>query len=1267
MSMKMPTKKFMAMQQRNHIQKRLGDACATAQADGTKWTLGAQALQLEFTLHDGHFCLAGLRNTLTTPAKEYGLGQAAGDLLPLGVGGWSFVSDEIAPAMDGGRSALQVAVTLENAGLRLTIRARAYPGTSVIRLSARIENTGATPRSVSAIPFAAALFSAQDDFSLRWLAGGHAAPDQGQMFCEQIKTDYSRSLRTTASAEFSPWLILQRNRAPGDGLMVALDFLGQWEMAVTRRNGGPVNLVAAMRYPDQLELKPGQALEFPAITLATFHGDLDDLGVRLYDWQYLYRWDCTNPDYFARTRCATLWFYCSRNLQEQFTARLAGLNMGLEPFSEVGYEILWDDAGWSSYPGWPPDNYGSVFANTYEGPDFARTQRYLHKKDMKWLLWFAGMPSDALLDTKVGAWGDLEWRTDGVDFDGPNGFDKDRRFRERVEHFLRVHPESSFHTCSGGANYAHTFDAYRYGTFHYQSDLGRGPYTNYYFSYFEPPDKVGDLLQGFAALYDSKDGSYTHAERKKNPTGAPPAIEDLRYVKQTARHTLTAVPDPSYGMYCEKGDVEMVRQDLELYRFLLHEGVAGRWSYMFHPRVAGDAEHFYLQRTSRDRRKACIILKCQRKGKIRLYPKGLLPGKTYAVSFAVSPRRENRKGAELMTRGIALNNFAARELIFLNLENRPGSGRDTTPPAAPGTVYARRENNLGFSGIGIYWSGAAGKKWIRYHEVAREGRVIARVSIGRHWFDHATGWSLDARYTVRTVDGNGNTSPWTAAQWIESEPATYEALGGHFPVPGCEGWRAEYSTDGRKFTPMTWVKPAHNPAADFGGTPNQKGGVEGYWEGLGGARVGRGWQQASLRADCVRAWTAPKAGTVAVVGRAVKEWYRFEKGQPMRVRILLNDRQVWPRTGAAAVRPKDFNGAAHDLKLRVARGDVIRFVLGRGSDIDSDLLAWMPIVRYDELQTALPQSLVRILCGGKRAYTDSCGNRWDADRDYRAGTALPKTPGVSACLPGKQDTELYARGRARKDFSYSIPVSPGIYTVRLKFAEPRYQEYFERPMHVAINGLCVLNDFDIAHAARASRTGVDKAFHYIVPDVEGNIVLRFLGAKRHDGRTAEALAQAIEILPEFRSCVRINVGSRQAFIDWNSFVWTADTHDSGGRLLRSSRPVSQASPTLYDQPLYQTARTGRRISYRVPVQPGLYAVHLKFAELWLAEKEPRPMRVEINGTTMLHGFDPAAAGQRSMSADRRFEKITPDARGFIAIDVVAEGHHGAILQAIEIE
>ena len=40
--------------------------------------------------------------------------------------------------------------------------------------------------------------------------------------------------------------------------------------------------------------------------------------------------------------------------------------------SALGCEMLWDDAGWSVYPEFPPDNYDGVFMSSYEGPDFSQ-------------------------------------------------------------------------------------------------------------------------------------------------------------------------------------------------------------------------------------------------------------------------------------------------------------------------------------------------------------------------------------------------------------------------------------------------------------------------------------------------------------------------------------------------------------------------------------------------------------------------------------------------------------------------------------------------------------------------------------------------------------------------------------------------------------------------------------------------------------------------------------------------------------------------------
>jgi hypothetical protein len=240
--------------------------------------------------------------------------------------------------------------------------------------------------------------------------------------------------------------------------------------------------------------------------------------------------------------------------------------------------------------------------------------------------------------------------------------------------------------------------------------------------------------------------------------------------------------------------------------------------------------------------------------------------------------------------------------------------------------------------------------------------------------------------------------------------------------------------------------------------------------------------------------------------------------------------------------------------------------------------------------------------------------------------------------------------------------------LRLKFAEAGHEWSFERPFNLDINGRRVLSDFDICHAARGPRRAHEKVFHYLVPDNDGRLVLHFTGGWEKAKVSDEAIVQAIEILPEDRSFIRIDAGSDGPFVDWNSFVWAADAHFDGGTTIRSDAPVAQATPTLYDQELYRTARTGRKIDYTFPVRPGLYTVHLKFAELWLKEPGKRPMDIEVNGRRVWKSWDPAsAAGRLGMAADIRAEDITPDKDGHITLRLTSPGENGAILQGVEIE
>ena len=739
---------------------------------------------------------------------------------------WTCESSEVVQVVTGGRPAVQLDVTLRHQQLRARLHVLAYPHTPVLRQWVELENAGAELVSLqSPTPLRLTLRGDNaDQLRQYWMIGGNSGPTQGLLENREIAASYHQAIEGQMTDAFIPWTAVQRKDQPGDGSFVALEYLGGWRLAVDRAEHGPLILSAAFPELVGRTLAAGEQLALPLVTLGVFFRDLDEMAARLYDWQYEYLWDYTHHDWHALMSHPVPWWPDSRNLQENFAGRLGRLDMdGVDTMRDIGFELLWDDAGWSESP--------NIWTPTREGPDFAQTLRYLDKTGMKWLLWFCGRPSAGLMDTKVGSWGNFQWRTDGI-----GGFDlpTDRAYRDQIARFLRLHPRCSFHTCNGGGRYAHTFEIQRFTDVNYFSDAGRGEQTNYYLSYLDTPDKWLDIITAYQTA-----GKY-------NP--------------DRGRMVLTMAPVWYLQMAPE--DHEQVRRIGEIYHFLLREGVAGRWSYVFHPVVQGDEEHAYFQRTSHDRTKACIIIKHRAPDGVTIFPRGLLPDHEYVVGFDSHRSTVTRTGDDLMSQGIQLSSPVAGELIYLGLPHRPGSGSDTVAPTAPGRVLSRRETNVGHTGVGLYWSPGTDDRAISYYEVRRNARIVGKAATGTYYFDHALDWNPDASYAVRAVDCDGNASEWATAQRLPDEPLEFAALGGHFAQPGRDGWRAETTADGHNFAPMTWVPPAKYSAGDTGGTANQVGGAEGYWEGAGQARVGRGWQQAAADVACVRAWVAPQPGTI---------------------------------------------------------------------------------------------------------------------------------------------------------------------------------------------------------------------------------------------------------------------------------------------------------------------------------------------------------------------------------------------------------------------
>lgn len=1175
---------------------------------------------------------------------------------------WVLESAGMTQGEYGGKPVARLDIIISTLNIRLYLHVVAFPDTSIIRHWFDIENTSVSKSIECAIrPFGLkyTIDDYRDTYRCYWLTGGKPEYNHGLMRSEPLGLSSNVDMKISSKQHYDyvPVLMLLRENSPYDGFMAALDYCGDWNLEIVKHKRDPVSFAFRLDNGKPLILEPEELFELPVVTLATYKESLDHLMKAVYDWQYTYMFDYTNNDYYARTRGIVPWVFNSRNLHEQFAFRLAGLDMQAVQLQEAGYEILWDDAGWSAYPGWPPDSYQSVFENNYEGPDFRQSRRFFKKCGIGWLLWFAGKPSIGLLESKEGSWGAYEWRTDGLDI---CNIREEAAFKRKIKRYLDGDPGRSFHTCSGGGTYAHTFDIQRYANYNYSADLGAGPYGNYYFSYLELPDKWGDVLCLFGSKYLGRDGA------SFNP-GDRVGEEEVKYVPEFARARLGMVPIPGPARFAE--DMEAVRKDLEIYRYLIYKGVAGRWSYMFHPMISGDHEYYYMQRTSRDFKRSCILLRHTPQGPVIVFPRGLLEDELYHIGFQNSGNVTERYGRDIMDIGIRMENVLDGELIYLNLPDRPGNGADVIPPVAPEMAICRIEDNIGYTGMGIYWSPGRDESWISYYEISRDGRIIGRVSTGCYYFDYPEGLHTEADYAVRTVDGDGNRSGWTKARMLEHSSIVFSALGSHNSTEGFNGWSAEISSDLMSFKPMKWVPPESNPAGDLGGTPNQPGGMEGYWEGGACARAGRGWQQASQDVFCVRSYKILYDSTVRITGRAVKEWYHQDKGCDLGVCILQNDHKIWPAEGWAVLKKCDLYGAGHDIRLQVKMGDTIRFIVDKSSGGDEDLLPWLervnlvgwiPRITYESSMVCNDidrESVLRISCGSDSTIIDSVGNEWEGDQFFRGGSKISFNGGT--CFPG--DTKLLSTGRTGDEFLYEIPVTHGIYSVRLCFAEFAHQWNGEREMDIWINGAAAAKNLDVRAAARGAYKGYERIFNYIVPDRDGKIQIHFKACK------GDALIQAIEVAPEQKDAVRINCGCNHVFIDWAGYAWKADCHFRGGKCIKAGGELLQATPTLYDRDLYFAGRSGRHLEYRIPVKPGIYSVHLKFAEMWLKEEGQRPLNIYLNKRLVRGKWDPAhAVGHVCMAADLRFEGISPVDQ-HISIRIDAVGENPAVLQAIEIE
>jgi malectin (di-glucose binding ER protein) len=320
---------------------------------------------------------------------------------------------------------------------------------------------------------------------------------------------------------------------------------------------------------------------------------------------------------------------------------------------------------------------------------------------------------------------------------------------------------------------------------------------------------------------------------------------------------------------------------------------------------------------------------------------------------------------------------------------------------------------------------------------------------------------------------------------------------------------------------------------------------------------------------------------------------------------------------------------------------------------------------------------IHILAGSTRKYVDHAGKVWNPDLYFTGGTAVSSTV---QHIWRTQDPIIYRNSR-QGDFAYNIPLQPGIYELRLHFAENLYGPENSggggegsRTMTVSANGQTLLRDFDVLADAGGERTAEVKVFPDISPAADGQLHLSFTS-----GKSGSAMLSAIEILPGTRGHLRpVRIVARDVpYYSDDSRWWSPDVYFRGGQLSSSPEPAQGTD----DPEFYETGRWGH-FSYAIPVAPGKYTITLHFIEHHdgpgsvapaqssgnadedKASKD-RVFNVFCNGKTVLSKLNIVDEAGENHPLVRKIKNLEPNAQGKLVLEFVPVTRY-AMVTAIEV-
>ena len=304
---------------------------------------------------------------------------------------------------------------------------------------------------------------------------------------------------------------------------------------------------------------------------------------------------------------------------------------------------------------------------------------------------------------------------------------------------------------------------------------------------------------------------------------------------------------------------------------------------------------------------------------------------------------------------------------------------------------------------------------------------------------------------------------------------------------------------------------------------------------------------------------------------------------------------------------------------------------------------------------------LRILAGyDGKPQIDSAGALWQPDEYFQSGGTWARR---GSTVLRTSDPFLFEHWRDR-DFSYDLPLHPGVYEVHLYFVSMDLNPSSPETFSVSVNGKPLLTSFDINSDALQPNIADEQVFRDISPTPDGVLHLGFAGER------SPSMLNAIEILPGLpHKLLPVRIVTQPAsFTDDDGQIWHPDNYYLGGYASEKSLPVSGTlSPRLFAGERYG------HFSYAIPVDPrDQYTLILHFAELYFGPNASgvggtgsRVFRVRCNGNTLLDNFDIYKEAGSLHALTKTFYHLRPSTQGKLNLTFEPIANY-ATVSAIEV-